>query len=134
MTTRVFLVIALVFCGCGSNPLELDNRELSNMLSLANQARRPIQDPADPSRIIGLAVEVDVINVGNLTIDVPFTMTWSLLDGQGKLHGSASQRLDGILVPGASRHVLLTLSFPAIPSLEGFQDAVTFDLVPQSSN
>lgn len=129
MVVRMLLAIALVLCGCVSNPMDPDNRELSNMLSLSNRVKRPIQDPANPSQIIALQVEVDIINVGDLTITVPFTITWSLLDGQGKIYGSASRRLEGNMAPGAKRHVSLTLNFPATPSLEGFSDAVTFDLV-----
>ncbi len=128
------MILALALWGCGTSPLDLDNDILSDMLSLSNRTRRAIQDPADPSRIIGLAVEVDIINVGTLPIDLPFTMTWSLLDGQGNVHGSASTRVDETLAPGARRHVSLTLNFPAIPSLEGFSDAVTFDLISQPSN
>ena len=70
MRTRMYLIVALALWGCGTHPLDLDNDILSDMLSLSNRTRRAIQDPADPSRIVGLAVEVDIINVGALPIDL----------------------------------------------------------------
>ena len=129
MAVRISLALVAMLWGCGSGPAGPDSEELSRVLSISNLSKQPIQDTADPSRIVGLTIEVDVINRGALPIVVPFTLTWSLRDRQGQVLGSASRRLEGILEPGASRHVSLTLNFPATPSLEEFQDVVTFDLV-----
>ena len=126
------LLTALLTC-CGTNDDELDTAQLSRMLSISDLSKIPIRDPSDSSRISGLSIQVDVINVGYWEIDIPFLMTWSLLDSAGKTLGSASKRVEPGLKAGGRVSVSLTVSFPSIPSLEGVSDVVTFDPLGQMS-
>ncbi len=107
-----------------------DPDELSRLLSIGNLVKLPVQDTNDEGMFVGLEVQVDIINIGPIAIDVPFTVTWSLLDGQGGIYGSAIRQIDRTMQPGDSEKVTLIMSFPAISSLSGLQDAVTLDLVP----
>ena len=129
MRAGTLLACLLVCCGCGTGALEWNTDDLSDTLSIGNLVKQPVHDTADPPQIVGLRIQVDVINVGYVPIDVPFTITWSLVDRQGRTYGTASRRFNGSLAAGGSWHVSLSLSFPQTPSLEGFQDVVTFDLV-----
>ena len=126
------LLTALLTC-CGTDDDELDTAQLSTMLSISNLSKIPIKDPSDPSRISGLSIQVDVINVGYWEIDVPFLMTWSLVDGAGHVLGSASKRVEAGLKAGGRVSVFLTVSFSPISSLEGISDVVTFDPLGQMS-
>lgn len=128
MKVWVCMMVGLVLVGCGTSPVELDNDQLSDMLSLTNLNKRTIRNPLDDTKIVGVRVEVDVVNVTAVPIDVPFTVVWTLRDGEGRTLSSASGRIAAGLAPGFSRHVSLALSFTAVASLEGYRDVVTFNL------
>jgi hypothetical protein len=128
MRTWICVAVGLVLAGCGASPVELDNDQLSDMLSLTNLSKRAIRSPVDPAQIIGLGVEFDVVNVAAAPVEPPFTVVWTLRDGDGRTLASATGRVDAGLAPGSSRHVALTLSFAAVASLEGYTDVVTFNL------
>ena len=72
---------------------------------------------------------VVVINTGPIVIDVPFVMRWALRNAQGHELASGQKAMPANMAPGAQRQGSLTLTFPAVPSLGGYQDVVTFDLV-----
>jgi hypothetical protein len=126
------LLTALLTC-CGTKDDELDTAQLSSMLSISNLSKIPVRDPSDPSRISGVSIQVDVINVGYWEIDVPFLMTWYLVDSEGDPLGSASKRVEAGLKAGGRVSVFLTVSFPPVSSLEGVSDVVTFDPLGQMS-
>lgn len=129
----VFLVVAgMLIQGCGTSPLELDSDELTNLLSITNVVKQPVPDPSDESRITRVIIDVDVVHVGDYTIDVPFTMTWGLREQNGTLIGSSVVRLGEDMGRGARRHVTLNITFPPRQSLNGVQDIVTFDPLPKS--
>ncbi len=123
---------ATVLMQCSTSPLELNTDDLNSLLSISNLNKRLIPDQSDPPGIVGLEVEADVINVGQVIVKNPFKVTWTLLGTGGDRLGSASTELAGNFSPGGTRHFSLTLSFPATVSLEGFRDVVTFDLVSPS--
>ena len=125
----LLLLLLPALCGCSPNPSEWETDALSDMLSISNVNKQPIRNAADPPQIVGMRVDLEIVNVGRVPIDVPFTVTWSLRDPQGKPYASASRKLTGDMAPGALRRVSLALQFPATPTLNGFQDVVTFDLV-----
>lgn len=129
MYIKIPLFLIAMFWSCGSRSLGPDSEDLSSVLSISNLKKQSIEDSSDPSWIVGLSIEVDVFNRSPLPIVFPFILTWSLQDGEGRVFGSVSRRLEGNLQSGASRHVVLTLHFPATQSLDQFQDVVTFDLV-----
>ena len=128
MRAWICVMVGVGLAACGTSPVELDNDQLSEMLSLTNLSKRPIRNPLDATQIIGVGVEVDVVNVAPVPIDVSFALVWSLRDGEGRTLSSASGRIAAGLAPGSSRHVSLTLSFAAVASLEGYRDVATFDL------
>ena len=130
MQRAVSIVALVVLWSCGPSTVSPDSEDLSALLSIGNLVKLPIQNPNAEGSIIGLEVSVDIINTGVITIDVPFTVTWSLLDGEGRIFGTATNRIDRNLASGDRERVTLSLSFPPTPSLSGFQDAVIFDLVP----
>lgn len=123
------LALILVFCGCSTSPLEWNTDALSDSLSIGNLTRTPVYDTVDPPQVVGLRIEADVINVGGVPINVPFTITWSLKDDGGYVYGTASKRFAGSLAAGGSWHVSLSMTFPPTPNLAGLRDVVTFDLV-----
>ena len=127
------MLVLLMICAqaCGTNPLELDADDLTNMLSVTNVVKQPVPDPSDASRITSVIVDVDVVHVGDFAIDVPFTMTWGIREQSGGLIGSASARLAEDMTPGARRHVTLNVSFPPRTDLNNLQDVVTFDPLPK---
>lgn len=128
MQRGIMWALMLILCGCTTSPLEWNTDDLSDSLSIGNLTRTPVHNTADPPQIVGLRIEADVINVGYVSINVPFTITWSVTDGQDRTY-AASKRFNGSLAAGGSWRVLLNLSFPARPSLDEFRDVVTFDLV-----
>ena len=132
MRIMVLLLSISLVVGCGNKPFQLDSDDLTNMLSISNLVKHPIQDPVDSSMMIGVTIDVDVIHTGDFVIDVPFTMTWGLRDGQGALIGSGSIRLVADMSPGARRHVTLDVNFSPRANLNGIQDVVTFDPLPKS--
>ena len=134
MRVVVLLGLLVVVAGCGRTPLEWTREDLSDVLSITNLSRQPVYNAETPPSVIGLRVQADVVNTGIVTIDVPFDVTWSLLNAQGKVYASASQRIEDAVLPGERRRVSLVLEFSAIPGLEGYREAVTFDLVAVSSS
>ena len=135
MSKSYIIMLVLLMIGtkaCGTNPVELDVDDLTNMLSVTNVVKQPVPDPSDASRITSVIVDVDVVHVGDFTIDVPFTMTWGLREQGGGLIGSASARLAENMTPGARRHVTLRVFFPPRTDLNNLQDVVTFDPLPKS--
>ena len=127
---RTICFALFLLCACGTGPTSWDNDALSGVLSIGSLSRRPVYSSVDPPQIVGVEIEVDVINVGYGSIDVPFTITWALTDAQGNVSGSASLTRRDYLNPGASWHVSLSIAFPPVQSLDDLQDVVTFDLVP----
>jgi hypothetical protein len=128
---RLLLVLTsvLILAGCGTKDRVLDTDALSDLLSISNLSKLPIRSSADPSLIVGLAIDVDIINVGNERIDEPFTVTWRLRDAEGNTLGQTATRLAAGLSPGQRRSVTLNITFSPVPDLEGVQDVVTFDLI-----
>ncbi len=133
---RVFRLLGLLVAvvGCGRTPLDWTRDDLSGVLSLTNLSRQPVYNTETPRSVVGLRVQAEVVNTGIVTIDVPFDVTWSLLDAQGKVYASASQRIEDGLLPGERRRVSLVLEFSEIPGLEGYREAATFDLVAAPSS
>ncbi|MDP6776113.1 MAG: hypothetical protein QGI83_05050, partial [Candidatus Latescibacteria bacterium] len=74
MRTRIWVAVGLMLAGCGTSPVELDNDQLSDMLSLTNLSKRTIRSPVDAAQIIGVGVEFDVVNVAAVPIEAPFTV------------------------------------------------------------
>ena len=128
MRAWICVLVGMALVACGTNPIGLDNDQLSDMLSLTNLSKRTIRNPLDPTQILGVGIEADVVNVAAVPIEVPFTVVWSLRDGEGRTLSSASGRIEAGLDPGSSRHISLTLSFAAVSDLDGYGDVVTFNL------
>ena len=121
------LVIGLWSCGTRDRALNTD--ELSDQLSISNLNRLPIRTAGSESMIVGVAIDVDVVNVGNLVIDDAILMTWSLVAPAGGSLGLASRQLAAGLAPGERRNVTLNITLSPVTDLNGVQDVVTFDLV-----
>ena len=119
----------MVLPGCGTDDRGLDTDELSDQLSITNLSKLHIRSTGDPALIVGLAIDVDLIHVGNLVIEDPFLMTWSLVGEDGVTLGSASKRLDGGMAPGQRRSITLNISFSPVSNMNGVRDVVTFDLL-----
>jgi hypothetical protein len=116
-------------CACGSGPSGLDEEDLSNLLAISNVSKSYLSEGGDPGLISGVVVNVDIVNIGAILIDVPFKVTWVLRDPTGDRYAHASQRVDQGLGPGQRLHLTITLRFPPLASLQGYGDAVTFDLI-----
>lgn len=125
-------VFATFLFECAGDPRQLDNADLSALLSISSVTRTRLQDTANPELISGLIVDTTVINTGFITIDVPFRMTWSIRRG-GDVLASATRDFAAGFAPGQSEPVRLTLRFAPIASLDGTSDAVTFDLLGTNS-
>ena len=124
------IALALALAGCGADDRGLNTNELSDLLSISNLSKLAIRSSGDPSQIVGLAIDVDVINVGDRIVDVPFLMTWTLIDDDGNTIGSGTKGLEAGLGPGQRRSVTLSIVFAPLTSLDGVRDVVTFDLIP----
>jgi hypothetical protein len=129
LTVVGVILLATSLLGCGSTDRGLDTDELSDQLSISNLSKLHIRSPGDATLIVGLAIDVDVIHVGDLVIVDPFVMTWSLVKDNGDTLGSASKRLDGGMTPGQRRSITLNVTFGPVSSLSGVRDVVTFDLL-----
>ena len=129
MRIKIVCAVLVGVLGCGRNSNVLDAEDLSNMLSITNLAAQPVLDQSDPPLIIGVRIDADVVHVGEVPIDVPFILTWRLVDDQNETVGQASKRLDGNLEPGGVRHVTLTVEFEARESVAGLRNVATFDPV-----
>ena len=128
MELRVFLTLALVYWGCSSNPVSQVSEDLSRVLSITNLSKFPIPDRQNADLVIGVSIQVDVVNTADVPIQVPFTITWVLRGGDGAVLGQASQQLAGLAARGRER-VAFTISFEARPDLSSIRDEVTFDAV-----
>ena len=127
MRTRwLFCLLFPVIWGCESNPASQANEDLSRVLAISQLSK--VSVPGDGG-IVGVVINVVVINTGPIVIDVPFVMRWALRNAQGHELASGQKAMPANMAPGAQRQVSLTLTFPAVPSLGGYQDVVTFDLV-----
>ncbi|MDA0747051.1 MAG: hypothetical protein O2954_11065 [bacterium] len=125
-------VVALfLFWGCGEKSVGLDANELSNMLSLTNVSKQPIPDVLNTSQVAGVVIDVDVVQVGDFPILVPFLIRWQIRDAQGEVLGETTRRFEKDLAPGARVHTTLRVTFLARPNLGGLQDLVTFDPLPR---
>lgn len=123
-----FLAV-LLLAGCGTDDRGLNTDTLSSLLSISNLSRLPLRSAADPSLIVAVSIEVDVVNVGEVVIDEPFTLTWELRSAAGTRMGSATRQLAAGMAPGERRTVSLEITFDPVPDLAGVQDVVTFDLI-----
>lgn len=128
MELRVFLTLLLLCWGCSSNPVSQISEDLSRVLSITNLSKFPIPDRQNADLVIGVSIQVDVVNTVDVPIQVPFTITWTLRDGDGSMLGQASQELAGLAARGRER-VAFTIPFEARPDLSGIRDEVTFDVV-----
>ncbi|MCZ6634159.1 MAG: hypothetical protein O7G87_12195, partial [bacterium] len=96
MKLRVFLMWVLVCWGCSSNPVSQVSEDLSLVLSITNLSKFLIPDRQNADLVIGVSIQVDVVNTVDVPIQVPFTITWTLRDGDGSVLGQVSQQLAGL--------------------------------------
>ena len=124
-------LFATCLFGCDSDSRQFDNDDLSAFLSISSVIKTRIQDTTNPDLISGLIVDTTVVNVGFITMDAPFRMTWSIRR-DGDVLASATRDFAAGFAPGRREPVRLTLRFAPIVSLEGTSDVVTFDLLGSS--
>lgn len=123
---------AVLLASCAGDPRELDNDELSALLSLTNVIKTEVRNPSNADEITGLIVDTTVINSGFDTINVPFRMTWALRRN-GTTLASASRDFPARFSPGQSELVRLVLRFAPESDLSDVRDVVTFDLLDTQS-
>ena len=85
MKRSVLLSWILLVWGCGSSPVSLETEILSQVLSIGNLNKLEVRDSGDANTIVGLNIQVDVINIGGVVINVPFFMTWRLRGEDGSV-------------------------------------------------
>jgi hypothetical protein len=123
------LLMLLAFLpACGGDNTLVANQQLSDALSISNVVKREIRDPDDPSQLVGLVVDIDLVNTRLIPIEAPFDVAWTLQDAGGDNFATDTVRIDR-MSSGAVRRLVFTFGFGPIPSLAGFRDAVTFDFV-----
>jgi hypothetical protein len=126
------IAAAALIVSCSSDPRDLDNDELSSLLSLSNVVKTEVRRPGNVNEITGLIVDTTVIHTGFATINVPFRMTWALRK-DGSTVGSAWQDFPARFSPGQSASIRLVIPFAARTDLDGLTDIVTFDLLDTNS-
>ena len=70
MKSGLVLGATVLMQGCSTSPLELNTDDLNSLLSISNLNKRSIPDQSDPPGIVGLEVEADVINVGQVIVKI----------------------------------------------------------------
>ena len=130
--SAIILSVIALGASCSSDPGQLDNDELSALLSLANVRKTEVRSTASPDLISGLIIDTTVIHTGFDRVNVPFRMTWAIRRN-GSVLGTATRDFAAGFRPGQSEPVRLVLNFAPTPTLIGTSDVVTFDLLDTTS-
>ena len=78
------LLMLLAFLpACGGDSTLVANQQLSDALSISNVVKREIRDPDDPFQLVGLVVDIDLVNTRLIPIEAPFDVAWTLQDAGG---------------------------------------------------
>ena len=100
------LILLLPLSFCEGNPAAFDDVYLNDVLTISRIGKRTVQD-SDAEQISALVLDLQVDNRSETSVDVPFRMTWTLMERDGTLVGMAVERFpEGISAGGSLRFQL----------------------------
>ena len=100
------LILLLPLSFCEGNPAAFDDAYLNDVLTISRIRKRTIQG-TDADQISALVLDLQVDNRSDTSVDVPFRMTWTLMERDGTLVGMAVERFpEGISADGSVRFQL----------------------------
>ena len=100
------LILLLPLSFCGGNPAAFDDAYLNDVLTISRIGKRTLQD-TDAGQISALVLDLQVDNRSDMSVYVPFRMTWTLMERDGTPVGIAVERFpEGISAGGSVRFQL----------------------------